>query len=866
MSKSLSKFSKIALTCVSAMSIITELNENVRASGGTNETTASGDITDAIFTPNANFTAGDDLRFGGNHTITISAPGFPAINSVDFNNKNGSVLTITDNESINLLTNFLSTGGTAGNIVINNNTVTFEGSFSDIKGVTINSASKGRVALDTIAMNIDGQGSLVIRSDNDKYINSDIGSATTKLNTITPTVVFNGEGINVRITKTTLQSGKSIYANEFKLYGENEINNNVLDSSIFVIEDNSFIDALITTTPFTPAVFSGSALGVSSSEVEVNGSATIVHFIGTSTNKMNHIKFLGLADNSKVYLSGDLYSDYIESSQTNMILTQDSVFSVAESYIANNSTHSLGLNSLTIQKNGDNRPMLFMEGPFEILPSIGYMGETVVFNISANDTKAGNVIINGGSFTIGGGEGGAMNLHLIDLTTTIPYDPRSYTVFGTVINDWSIVFPDDSNVGFDVDADRGSPRNGFTQWSYSDGVITQRVVPYFRELLITLAIKQLENPRPADLTNIKNIANSNSGVRNDLVRAVIEDDGGVQQFINGLNPALAEITENTFDAVQDLVGDVSAHLNQNSGARESLLFTEDNNSTGLSAGDQVNKYGIWTNYSMSVNSQKAKGNSPGYKSRNNGVTIGFDTLINDEMTIGIAFGYIDSKVNHKDSNFGDKTNAKSSLVSIYSITEVLNNWYVQGQGILGQTKINNKESRNTKANPETAKADYKVSMYGLSLETGYHFPTKENFVVTPLVGLELGVIGKTRYQEYGTTNQNLLVKKGVDTKLIGSMGVAVAKNYNISGYNITPEVYGVIRHNLLNKTPAIEAKLENVEQLMVVRSARNTRTFYNLGLGITHAMKTSQVTLGYDCYLGEKYLSHQGSIKLRLDF
>ena len=120
---------------------------------------------------------------------------------------------------------------------------------------------------------------------------------------------------------------------------------------------------------------------------------------------MNNIKFLGSADNSNVYLSGDLYSDYITSYQTNLILTQDSVFSVAESYIANNSIHSLGLNSLTIQKNGNIRPRLFVEGPFEILPSIGYMSETIVFNISANDTKAGNVIIDGGSFTIGGGEG-----------------------------------------------------------------------------------------------------------------------------------------------------------------------------------------------------------------------------------------------------------------------------------------------------------------------------------------------------------------------------------------------------------------------------------------------------------------------------
>ena len=691
-----------------------------------------------------------------------------------------------------------------------------------------------------------------------------MGSVTTKLDTITPTVVFNGEGINVSTTKTTLQSGHSIYANEFKLYGENEINNNALDSSIFVMEDNSFIDALITTTPFTPGEFSGSAFGVSTSEVDVNGSAIIVQDIGTDTNRMNHIKFLGLADDSNVSLSGNLYSDDITSSQTNLILTQDSLFSVTESYTASNSTHSLGLNSLTIQ--GSGRPFI-EEGPVEIAP-IGGMSGTSVFNISANDTKSGNIIIDGGSFDMSGGEGiSSMNLHLIDLTTTIPFDsPRSYTVFGIVINDGSIVLPDNGIVHFDVDADRVSPRNPFTEWSYAGGIITQRVVPHFRDLLIAAALDQLDNPTPGELTNIKNIVNSNSGVRNDLAGAVIENDGGVQQFVNGLNPALAEVTENAFDSIQDLVGDVSSHLSQNSGNKESLLFTEDDGSRGISAGDQAKKYGIWTNYSMSVNAQKAKGKSPGYKSRNNAVTIGFDTLISDETTIGIAFGYIDTKVNHKDSNFGDKTNTKSSLVSLYSITELLNNWYVQGQGILGQIKINNKESRNTRANPEIAKADYKVSTYGLSLETGYHFLTKENFVVTPLAGLELGVIGKTRYQEYGTTNQNLLVKKGTDTKLIGSVGVAVAKNYNISGYSITPEVYGVIRHNLLNKTPGVDASLANVEQLLVVRTARNTRTFYNLGLGITHAMKTSQVTLGYDCYLGEKYLSHQGSIKLRLDF
>jgi dienelactone hydrolase len=56
--------------------------------------------------------------------------------------------------------------------------------------------------------------------------------------------------------------------------------------------------------------------------------------------------------------------------------------------------------------------------------------------------------------------------------------------------------------------------------------------------------------------------------------------------------------------------------------------------------------------------------------------VNFSGVVKEPCCFGLYNELIDVS-----GNFGDKTNTKSSLVSLYSITELLNNWYVQGQGI-----------------------------------------------------------------------------------------------------------------------------------------------------------------------------------------
>jgi hypothetical protein len=111
---------------------------------------------------------------GGSATFaTLDASPFANIysglNIVDFNGIIGSTLTLSNNVPITLLTSFLSTGGDAGKIIINNNSiVTFTGSLSNtpgtlLEGMTINSGAKGRFQFDTTIINIEGQGNFILK-------------------------------------------------------------------------------------------------------------------------------------------------------------------------------------------------------------------------------------------------------------------------------------------------------------------------------------------------------------------------------------------------------------------------------------------------------------------------------------------------------------------------------------------------------------------------------------------------------------------------------------------------------------------------------------------------------------------------------
>ncbi len=911
------RLGKALLISVSLISIAFGLNSAFAVTRVTNSNT---DITNGTgFTPNG-FDNGDNLTFGDNHTVTFSSNLSPTINIVDFADFNGIIYV---NSGINITANDIKSGtipvGTIhfvgdstaninistvpyiNEILLGNGTLSITGvnlrpdhinlDFGSI--LKFSGPSVMDVRTTTGINNISGNdlvGSAVI--DTDITYHGSIGDAQNRLQEVvfTSDSVFtfvnnngsfiqaldiypdanlgSGNGslhafysiaekdIEYNIGKsdakvklfaissdpaseqggppaivTNIKNGAKIYANRVDIYPYNK-NNLQLNQSTLNIESNTIVDGLIGVTP--PGLSNN--VGI----INILGNSTLTGGIGESTKLVQSVNFNSLDSSDIVLFTGDIYTHLIEQKSPNLKLTQDTLFYVNDNngYHSNNSTNSLDLNTWTISGSGS-------------------MTGTAVFNIRANETKAGHLEISRRTFSLGGQNGvDSMTLNLVDLTTTLPPSQgRSYTIFGITNNEGNIIIPDDGIVNFNV----VSSSNPFVQWTYGNGIITQTPLPQVPEIIID----SVQTNDQVTAQNLNIIANSDSGARSDLVNAIITSDP--QELLDRLVIVITEVTEDSFNTIEDIIGDVSANLDKKSGLLTTFV-AENSELSGISAGDAANRYGAWASYSISSNTQSKKGTRPGYKSKSNGVTIGADTLINDETAIGFAVGYIHTKVDHKDSNLGDKSSVKSILLSLYSVTEFLNNWYIQAQAIFGQNKIHNTELRGTVTSREYAKASFKSKVYAGSIEAGYHHFMKNNTLLTPIVGLEYDVIDKSAYKEYGTVNQNLTVKKSPQRKLIGHVGLSVSKNVKFADYELIPEVYGIIRHDFINKNLKVSSKLDGVEDSLVTRTAQNTPTFYNIGLGLTSLIKQSEVTLGYDYYVGEKYYSHQGSIKVRVNF
>jgi outer membrane autotransporter protein len=789
---------------------------------------------------------------GGSATFaTLDASPFANIysglNIVDFNGIIGSTLTLSNNVPITLLTSFLSTGGDAGKIIINNNSiVTFTGSLSNtpgtlLEGMTINSGAKGRFQFDTTIINIEGQGNFILASDNDKEINSNIGSVSVRINTVVPTM-----GGNASTTKTTLKSGYSIYANEFKLYGAEEIGNISLDSSIFIMEDNSFIDALITTLPFGPGEFSGGH-GVKHSEVDVLSNATIIQDIGTSDIKMNDIKFLGAAG-SVVNLSGNLHSDNITLSQPNIILGNDLVFDGQT--VADSTTISLGNNTLS----------------FDNASSSEFVGNPTV-KFTVDDSKHGRFLVLSGDLDLNVVT--SFNITLTDIAAILPpAGPvgQSYLIFEVADTDEprSIDIVNNAKANFLI-----AKQNPFVTWSYSNGVVKRVRLPQDQ---IDDIIEDDVTGGGGSSTTVENairLADPNNvgdaAALFQRLTSLLIDGQDLVSALNALQPVIVEASEQISEVVDMALSTIGNRLK--SSTIQTFSIAQDDNIQGISAGEDDYAHGVWSSIFWGSATQKARGESPGFKNKTTGYVVGADTKITEDRTIGIAFSYADNNVKHKDTNNGDTSKVKAYTTSIYGVQELNDKWFLQAMGSFSRNKISNREQRFFQNTTEIAKGDFYANAYGLNALAGYNKLITDKLLMITTFGFEYLVLGQSKYKETGTTNQNLTIRKATDHKLDAIIGTSFSHETNFHSYRVVPEVHGNISYDLLNKSPKVTVLLDGLSgNKLVKKTTEQERVFYNLGTSVSTSKGAIELSAGYDLYLSTKYTAHQGAIKVRLNF
>ena len=403
--------------------------------------------------------------------------------------------------------------------------------------------------------------------------------------------------------------------------------------------------------------------------------------------------------------------------------------------------------------------------------------------------------------------------------------------------------------------------NRFVQWSYADKELTRKNVA--GSALSTAVASIKDSSLTADalaLGNVKNTGDAQSVVAD---FAKITNDTTLADAVRRLTKPIetsSAVMVNVASAGKQVVTNRLGALSPTPGIQLS-----DNNTSGVSAGDEA-KFGAWVSPFLSQNNQSAYKGSAGYKATSVGATVGFDTMANADMTLGLAGTYAKTDVKHKNFKSSDKTKADTFMFSIYGIQQLTNDWFLQAVASFSSSKVKNTERRITSAGNKTAKGSFDTTTYGGDAMVGYNHSIS-GATITPMFGVNFTRINDGGYKETGADTQNLTITRKAVNKFELVGGVKAQMNsYNMNGIDVTPEIHGFVKHDLIGKNPTTTAKLDGLANPFASKSAKAIKTSYNVGFGMNAVSGMYEYGAGYDLSLANKFVGHQGTLKVRVNF
>ncbi|AFC72956.1 outer membrane protein OmpA [Rickettsia rhipicephali str. 3-7-female6-CWPP] len=737
-----------------------------------------------------------------NDAIQLTQTGGNIDGFLDFNAKNG---TVTLNNNVNVAGAVQNTGGT------NNGTLIVLGA-SNLNSVN------------GIAMLKVGAGNVTIAKGGDVKIGEVQGTGT---NTLTLPANFNLTG---SINKTGGQALKLNFTNGGSVSG-------VVGTAANLVGD-------ITTAGATSFA----------SSVNAKGTATLggtTSFADTFTNT------------GAVTLAKGSITNFAKNV-------------TATSFVANSATINFG-NSLAFNSNitGSGTTLTLGANQVTYTAGTGSFTDTLTLNTTFDGAakSGGNILIKSGSTL---DLSGVSTLALVVTATNFDINNISPDTKYTVISAETVggLKPTpEENVKITINND-----NRFVDFTFDASTLT-----LFAEDIAADVIDEAFEPG-GPLANIPNAANIKKSL--ELMEDAPNGSDARQAFNNfGLMTPLQE-ADATTHLMQDVVkpsDTIAAVNNQVVASNISSNITALNarmdkvqavNKGPVSSGDEDMdaKFGAWISPFVGNATQKMCNNISGYKSDTTGGTIGFDGLVSDDLALGLAYTRADTDIKLKNNKTGDKNKVESNIYSLYGLYNVpYENLFVEAIASYSDNKINSKSRRVIATALETvgyqtANGKYKSESYTGQLMAGYTYMMPENINLTPLAGLRYSTIKDKGYKETGTTYQNLTVKGKNYNTFDGLLGAKVSSNINVNEIVLTPELYAMVDYAFKSKVPAIDARLQGMTAPLPTNSFKQSKTSFDVGVGVTAKHKMMEYGINYDTNIGSKYFAQQGSVKVRVNF
>lgn len=278
---------------------------------------------------------------------------------------------------------------------------------------------------------------------------------------------------------------------------------------------------------------------------------------------------------------------------------------------------------------------------------------------------------------------------------------------------------------------------------------------------------------------------------------------------------------------------------------------------GKSSGEALKETGVWVQTLYSDASQGTRDGIKGYNAYSSGLAIGADGKPSDDVTVGVAYSYLNTTVNGKSNS---NTDVKGHAFTLYGGYE-LGNYFVDGN--LTYSANSNDATRNVLGTK--AKGSYDSDMLGASVTAGYTFNLDGNIVLEPLLAARYANIKIDGFSEKGSPAALTTGSQRYEIAELG-VGARVATNYALGQGTLEPQVQVMALHDLAaDQTKSTSAFIAGGNPF-VASGAKPVRNSYEASVGADYRLGALTFGANYG-YTGKSgFNSDTFSAKVRYDF
>jgi len=335
--------------------------------------------------------------------------------------------------------------------------------------------------------------------------------------------------------------------------------------------------------------------------------------------------------------------------------------------------------------------------------------------------------------------------------------------------------------------------------------------------------------------------------------------------IKGQKPV--DFKENKFEIYDELMLIATDPTN----SRISELTTPlHGNFYGIAAGEDAitaKQKSVWVRGLYGFINQGQELEQMGFKGHNHGGTVGVDANITEDSLIGISYTRMFANFKYKIGP-GNKATTTSDVFSLYGISELTNDFILQGLASVGKIQVKQQTQRKIDINRfRTVYGSFDVDSYSAEAVLNYKVPNLQKYYLMPNIGLRFI---KSYDEGYEETNAGLFNRKTSPTSYTSWLllaGIKAGVNYNLSGnFSLTPGVHTQVGKYINSK--ANDNQVARVLEAVIANVPVKSRgTAYNIGstLRIDYKNK-AEILFSYNAHLIGKYRSHQGSLSFKYFF